>query len=289
MIYLMDLPINIIAEILSSLEVTEIKNLINDKRIWQDAFNFVVIHNMYMCAYSNSSITRDIFLSGDIYNFDFYPLEFDDTKNVEGTLYLNLQMLNIKYDWNGIIPDRFLEYHNFKNVILEKGDNITHIRNKFLNRCTNLNQIDLEPLSNITNVKSWFLDRCTGLTEIDLEPLSNITQIEYGFLYGCSCLTKIDLEPLSNIAHIEYGFLGGCSSLTKIDLTPLSNVTYIDCWFLCGCSGLTEIDLTPLSNITEIKFGFLGKCSKLISIKIPQNNEILFKEKFSKNIEIIIV
>ena len=91
----MDLPINILAEILSSLEVTEIQNLIKNNRGWQDAFNFVVIHNMYMCAYSNSPITHDIFLSEEAYNFDFYPLEYEDTENIEGTLYLNLQMLNL--------------------------------------------------------------------------------------------------------------------------------------------------------------------------------------------------
>ena len=89
------LPINVLAEIISSLEVNDIKNLIKNDRIWQDAFNFAVIHNMCMCAYSDTPITHDIFLSEEAYNYDFYPLEYEDTKNIEGTLYLNLQMLNL--------------------------------------------------------------------------------------------------------------------------------------------------------------------------------------------------
>lgn len=193
----MELPINVLAEILTSLEVDNIKNLIKNDRGWQNAFNFIVIHNMCICAYSDSPITHDIFLSEEICKFDFYPLEFENTQDVEGTLYLNLEILNQKHNWNNIIPDRFLEDHKFKNIILEKGQNITQI-------------------------KSFFLSECLSLTEIDLESLSNITQIYFCFLYGCQGLIHVNLAPLSNITHVGNFFLYGCPMLISAKI-PKNN------------------------------------------------------------------
>lgn len=284
----MNFPINVLAEILISLEITEIKNLIKNDRGWQDAFNFTIIHNMYMCAYSDSTINHDIYLSEEAYNYDFYPLEYKDTKSIEGTLYLNLEMLNQKYKWNNKIPRRFLENHKFKNIILEKGENITEINDCFLNKCPSLTEIDLRQLCNIILINRGFLIGCSGLTKINLEPLSNVTQIRGEFLCECTGLNQINLTPISNVTQIGGWFLCECSSLTKINLAPLSNITQIDDGFLWACSGLTQLNLSPLLSVTQIENNFLRGCSQLISVKLSKMNKKLFK-KIPEEIEILIV
>jgi surface protein len=260
-----DLPYDILKYIqcryleLKDLNIT--KNLCRKNK---KAFNEAVEDGIIPIA---GSFAEDFNKISDV---NWFSIELGDKKIKSDkikTLFVNLDLLNLQYNWKNAIPDKFLNGCKFRRIII-RGKTITKILFYFLYECSSLTSLDLRGLNNVTGIAYGFLYNCKSLTSLDLSGLNNVTTIGGGFLYNCSSLTSLDLNGLNNVTIIGEGFLYACSSLSSLDLSALNNVTTIDCCFLICCKSLTSLDLSGLNNVTTIRELFLSGCSSLTSLDL---------------------
>ncbi|MDP3533039.1 MAG: leucine-rich repeat domain-containing protein, partial [Alphaproteobacteria bacterium] len=295
-------------EALSSKDINEIKNKIQEKDKTANFLNIKVLEQISWPVYGNnyaeiwkkhySQSTQYLIVPTINTNIKVIASNFPELRivlNVDQNNYVsktgelkleandissikNLWLTNIDESAT-CIAEGFLSKSNLQSITCDLPA-IKEINNNFLDECRSLQMVNLTPLLKVTSIGNNFLCGCFKLTKANLPSSLRITQIGDKFLSCCSALQHIDLSSLSRITHIKDQFLSYCPSLKHINLSSLINVTHIGDYFLAGYKNYEQIDLSSLEKVTHIGNCFLynysiaDPLSKLTHIIFPSSMSI---------------
>ena len=219
------------------------------------------------------------------------------TLNLHGIVVEMMIMEDNDYDYNSIqyitqLETIHLSLNSTSNIVFM--DRLTNLTDIDLATCNNIN--NLEPLRNLTKLKYLNLEECGSIQSI--EPLKNLLNLQhlnisnYELLYHLIDLQILEittehpsinlislkklrikcqkitfLEPLRYLVNIEYLDLTFCQKI--ISLEPLRNL--INMKYLNLLHGHEIISLEPLSNLVNIEKLYLYDYNKITSLEPLKN------------------
>jgi hypothetical protein len=274
------LPDDLIHEIFDKLTTDDLNSLRRVSKYHQHLLNLGVISGIVPLSISFNELD---FMAVDYLKISSYCMPPNFTEMFKNSnyknfgilnsikiIYVNLDLLNNIYNWNGIVPDNFLFQINMQKIIFYECKNIKIIGNNFLYGCESLEYFDTTELSSVEKIKRGFLAYCKSLTHFDTTSLSSVTSIGHEFLYRCKRLKYIETSGLSKIKKINANFLCDCCSLEYINTKNFSSVIEIDDNFLSGCYSLRKIDESFLTGVKSIGYKFLHNCNSLTSFDVSK-------------------
>ncbi|MCH5234933.1 MAG: hypothetical protein J1E16_06535 [Muribaculaceae bacterium] len=263
-------------------EISE--NVINSIK-WE---NISKIGNYFLY---NNSIT-DLILKdieeleeiGDRFLDKCYKLKSIELNNLPKLYYIGNYF---RYGQSGVLYDSLTKF------IIKETPNLTEIGNMFLNRSSDINELDLSGISNVRKINDYFMYQCSKVKGInDLSIFSNATYIGNNFLNN-TIISVIDLSQFKNALYIGDNFMSNISisnnnrNISFLDLTILPrNINHIGDNFMSD-NYIEKVNLSITWDINELgnNLFYTNRCNMTFIINSPNKllDNIINKIYFNYN------